>query len=198
MQDNVYAAPVAVLADASTASVRTAQPFFVVAPRKMALLFFATFGLYQLYWAYMHWARFRRVTKASLWPVARSLFSLFFINSLMKEMEHRASRHGRVDWSTSTMTSVYVGSQIAMNVLGRAPDEGMMGAILTVACLAMLVPTCWVMWRMQGVANIACEDPEARTNARLTWANWIWLVLGGPCWLLVAVGVIANASAAGQ
>lgn len=193
MQDNVYAAPVSVLAEAPVATTRTAQPFFVIAPWKMVLLCVATFGLYQLHWAYMHWARFRRASGASLWPVARSLFAIFFIHSLMQEMEHRANRYERVHWSVGTLTTVYVVSQIAMNVLGRVPNDGMAGAVSTIACFAMLGPICWVMWRMQRVANIACDDPQARANSRLTWANWIWLILGGCCWLLTMVGIAGMA-----
>lgn len=193
MQDTIYAAPAAALADARVDATPTAAPFFVVAPWKFVVMYVATFGLYRLYWSYMHWARFRRATGTPMWPVARSILSIFFVHSLMLEMEHRARRKAPVHWSPTALATIYIVALIASSVLGRLPVEGRAGAVVVLVSIALIAPLAWVMARMQRVANIACDDPSGASNARITGANVVWLVLGGLWWLLALFGVVVMA-----
>ena len=188
MQDNPYAAPAAALADARPSA--SAPPFFVVAPRKFVLLYLATLGLYRYYWSYMHWARYRRATGTPMWPVARSLFALFYMHELNTEADHRARRQGAVRWAPGPSTTLYVGGVLLSFVFGRLAAYDIGPAWLQALPIVLLVPLAYALWRTQRVANIACGDPDGRANARLTWANAIWLAIGGLWWLLVLVGTV--------
>lgn len=191
MPDNPYTAPAAVLADVRpTAAAQAATPFFVVAPRKFLLLYIATVGLYRYYWSYMHWARFRRATGTPMWPVARSLFAIFYMHELNNEADHRARRHGPVRWAPGTSTALYVACVLLSFAFGRMAAYGIGPAWLQLMPIALLAPLAWSLWRTQCVVNIACGDPDGRANARLTWANWVWLALGALWWLLMLVGTV--------
>lgn len=190
MQDNVYAASAAVLADAPVVATRTTTPFFVVAPWKFVLLYLATLGLYRYYWSYMHWARFRRATQTPMWPVARAIFAIFFMHELNTESDHRARKLGPVRWSPGNSTTLYVVSTIVAFVISRLVANDVGPEWLSLVSVGMLAPLAYSLWRTQCVANMACGDPAGQANARLTWANWIWLSLGAVLWLLIALGTL--------
>ena len=42
----------------------------------------------------------------------------------------------------------------------------------------------------QRAANIACGDPAAHANRRLTVVNYLWLSLGGVLWALILLGLL--------
>lgn len=185
MEDNLYAPPLAAVGDVREA--RAPQEFFIVSPLKFALLFAATFGLYQVYWWYMHWARYRRFRRQSLWPVARAVFAIFFAHSLNEEIDARLRRDAkRHVWSPRVLAGLYVVCVVAARILARIDGSDAWGVFTIVG---PLLPTGYALLRTQQAANLACGDPAGGANARLTWANWLWLVGGGLAWLLIALGL---------
>lgn len=189
--DNVYAAPQAPLVPEAEAPQRaTLPPFYVVSITKLVLLSAATFGLYSLYWFWRHWKLHKRDRKFDIWPVPRAVFAVFFAHSLNQEIDYRLRRSGsRYAWSPGLWAMLYVVSAIAGNIISRVPDSildpgpGFALIMLTVAgCTAAMANT-------QRAANQASGDPEATGNARLTVANWAWLVVGGLLWLLNLAGI---------
>lgn len=192
MQDNIYAAPAAAIADVRPAEgARAATPFFVVAPWKFVLMYVATVGLYRYYWSYMQWARFRRATGTPMWPVARSIFAIFYMHELNTEADHRAQKHGGLHWSPGNATAVYVVASIAGFVLDRMGAHDVGPPWLALAGLGMLAPATWALWRTQSAVNVACGDPRGTANNRLSWANWVWLAIGLLVWLLLILGTVA-------
>lgn len=191
MQDTLYAAPAAPLAEVRPVEAARVTPFFVVAPRKFVLMYLGTLGLYRYYWSYRHWTHVHRATGTPMWPVARSLFAIFFMHELNVEADHRARQQAPVHWDPGTSTTLYVAVSMASFVLGRAANADMGPAWLALVPVALLVPLAYSLSRTQCVANIASGDPDGRANARLTWANAIWLAVGTLWWLLLAVGTAA-------
>ena len=58
-------------------------PFFQTSPFKVAVLFTATFGLYQLLWFYRQWDR-RQDHGEDVRPLARTIFAVLFAYSLFQ------------------------------------------------------------------------------------------------------------------
>ena len=187
MSDNLYAPPVAEVRDMPVSDARA--EFFVVGKTKFVLLFFATVGMYQLYWFYMHWARYSRFHQLNLWPAPRALFSIFFTHSLAGDIDHRLERNQtRYEWSPGAWATSYVILSIISNVLSRVPVGF---SRIADALPILLLPTiAWSLWRIQHAANAACGQPEGESNSALTWANWIWLALGALFWVLVLIGLL--------
>lgn len=187
MEVNVYAPPAAVVMDAPKSP---AAEFYIVSKTKFFALFFATLGAYQLYWFYMHWARYRRYHEAQLWPVARAIFSLFFTHALGGEIAQRLERTGvRHRWFPGTLATGYVLSQIIGTICDRLSANNIGSPATDIVGLVALLPISYCLWGLQRAANIACDEPLAESNRTFTWANWLWIVLGLLLWGLVLIGL---------
>lgn len=185
---NLYAPPVAEVGDIATPDT---TEFYVVASRKFFLLFFLTVGLYQIYWFYRHWAQFKRHRKLDLWPIPRAIFAVFFTHSLAREIEARIHRStARFDWSPGAIATTFVILQIASNILDRMAWRNIGFPVTDWISIGILLPMAWLAHAMQRAANVACGDPDGASNAQLTAANWIWMLLGGILWALALLGLL--------
>lgn len=188
MEANIYAPPAAVVADAPP---RVAAPeFYVVAKTKFFVLFFVTLGLYQLYWFYRHWARYRGFHRAHLRPIWRAIFPIFFAHSLCREIGSSLARAGAVHrWSPALLAWGFVLAQIASTVTDRLANRTIGSPYTDLLALVLLLPIASCLWGMQKAANLACGQPHGESNAGLTWANWVWIVLGGLLWLVILLSL---------
>lgn len=187
MDENVYAPPAARVADAAPAG---GGDFYVVAPLKFCLLFFGTLGLYQLYWFYMQWARYRRRHGADVWPVARTVFAIFFAHSLAARLDEGVRARGeRMHWSPGWTATAYVVGQVVSSVLDRLSSREIGSPATDVISIAMLAPIGLSLLRMQRAANLASGDALGQANRHLTWANYAWLVIGAVLWLMLVGGL---------
>lgn len=188
MDANVYAPPVAVVMDAP--SHIAAPEFYVVARTKFFVLFFVTMGLYQLYWFYRHWARYRGHHRVKVSPIWRAIFAIFFTHSLCREIGQSLARAGTTyRWSPALLASGFVLLQIVSLVSDRLAAYEIGSPYTDLLALAVMVPVAYCMWWMQKAANLACSQPNGESNREFTWANWVWIVLGGLWWLLVLVAI---------
>ncbi|MBB3342470.1 hypothetical protein [Luteimonas sp. RC10] len=192
--DNLYAPPTADVAPAPRATATAAQPFYVVSATKFCVLFFVTFGLYVLYWFYVHWRRWGRTSNETVWPVPRAVFSIFFAHALARRIDQRLRALGIVRaWSPALAATVYVVFQIGSTVASRLADRGIGVPITDIVSLLALVPIALSMLAMQRAANAACGDPDGAGNRRFTWANWVWIVIFGLIWLLIGAAILLPA-----
>jgi hypothetical protein len=163
--------------------------FYVVSIRKFAILYLMTVGLYGIYWDYTHWARIKRATKGSEWPVARAIFNIFFQHSLVAEIDQRLRRQSvdfqwkPNDWATPIVLVLLLSG--VLNRMGARDVGGLWVDLLGFACIPVLV---LLRAKVQRAANAACGDPEGRSNAGFGAANILWCVFGGLFWLLALVG----------
>ncbi|MDI9238113.1 hypothetical protein QLQ15_04220 [Lysobacter sp. LF1] len=186
MSENLYAPPAAAVADAADEAA-TGTEFFVVGTTKLVLLYLATFGLYPVFWFYMHWARYKRFRRQDMWPAARALFAIFFTHELAGEIDERLHRSGiRYAWSPSLTATAFVVLTIVSTIASRVPEG--VSRIADLLPVILLAPIAWTMVNMQRAANAACGQPDGASNRRLTWANWLWLVAGGFLWTMVLIG----------
>jgi hypothetical protein len=160
--------------------------WFLVGGVKLAVMFVGTLGLYQLYWFYKQWDRVRDAGD-NVAPAPRALFSLLFCYSLFRRI---------------------VDSTHAVGVITRVPP-----ALLAVG---FIVPS--LMWKAEGLASflgflafvpmVAAQrlanlvalrqgSTEDR-NTRLTWLNWVSVVVTSLLLALVALGTFLQNSGFGQ
>lgn len=130
---------------------RSAQ-FFRVSPSTLALLYLVTFGIYGLYWFYKHWAVQKRAWGLNVSPLARGIFSIFFVHRLFKRIDQTARATGASPrWKPDTQATMYVLMVIIARVILRL-DSGstglLVGIVLSAAAVIPLVEA-------QRVANLA-------------------------------------------
>ena len=182
-------APPAMAAEVAVREDRHA--FQPVGKAKFFTLYLLTFGMYHIVWFYLHWANFKAARKEPMWPVARSLFSIFFTHALASEIDETITRRDvRHAWAPKTVATTVVLLSLFLWVMGRAPSDVIPDAIAIPLGLVALVPLAIACWNIQHAANLACGDPKGETNARFSWANWIWMVLFGAFMLFVLLGAV--------
>jgi hypothetical protein len=182
----------------SVPDVKLGPLFYVVALRKFALLFVATFGLYQVYWFYKNWSNFKgRMPFASevgttIWPVPRAVFSVFFVHALFKAVkQHAPDKPSVAAWGQSAHATLVVVLILLSNVLSRLSEKIDENFWLNMAAILIVFPLMVAIRNAQDMINIACDDPQGRTNATLTWANYTWIAIGTLCWVLILIGTFA-------
>ncbi|KRB07651.1 hypothetical protein [Lysobacter sp. Root690] len=189
MEPNLYAPPTAAVTQPAGPADR-GNEFFIVSARKFCILFFATFGLYHLYWSYMHWARYRAASGEYLWPVARTLLSIFYTHALTARIDGVLRKAGRGHaWAPGAMATLYVIASIGNAVLDRLSSRGVGSPYTDVLGVLALLPVGWSLLQIQRAANAACGDPRGESNARLTPANYAWIALGAVLWVLILLGI---------
>ncbi len=189
MDINPYAAP-------SSEVVMEAPPvrrrFYVVAPVKFFVLFFATLGAYQLYWHYQNWATLKRARRSDEWPVMRSIFSIFFTHLLFREIDQELRiNHIRYSWKGELYATIIVLVIIGERILSRFSGSSEEFSIWDAVSMLSVPVLGYFLFQAQKAANHACSDPEGRSNANYTIANIFWIVLGGLFYLVLLLGLLA-------
>lgn len=188
--DNIYSAPSADFTQMQEGEGRAAE-FYVVAQYKFILLFVFTLGFYKIYWFYKNWSLYKASTLDEMWPAPRGLFSIFFIHSLFRKIDAMAVREGRgYVWNHTALATCYVIVQIIINVIDRLPKTAYENYEIAVELLLMLGGIGFILYSGQCAINVACGDPKGESNNKLTWANWLWLVIGGICLVMVLIGAL--------
>lgn len=195
-EPNLYAPPASEIRAESPTDALQAHTFYVVSIPKFCVLYVATFGVYGLYWFYMHWQRYRRGhgQHESIWPVPRAFFSIFFTHALVARIETVLGPGRRdVRWSPGLLATTYVVFEIASNILGRLDGRGIGSPMTGILAIAAIAPITLALLQIQSAANHACGDPDGSSNRRVTWANLCWIALGVMFWALVVMGLFMPA-----
>ncbi len=159
--------------------------FYVVSLKKFLLLYFGTFGFYQIYWFYKHWSEFKIYKNFNIRPFWRAFFSIFYTHSLFSNFDDHDGR-SKIDysWNPPLWATVVVLMNIFSNLSDRLPEKFYVFAVGGPIIFVGLGCA-----RAQKAANIACNDASGKANNKLTPANYIWLVLGAFFWLLALIGL---------
>ena len=165
--------------------------FYVVSIKKFTVLFFATLGLYSIYWFYKNWKEFKLYNNANIWPVARGMFNIFFAHKLFSEIQSALKKRDILfDWAPNALAIAYVALSIVGNILDRmsmkeigSPYTDLLGIlILLLIYLTLLKP--------QKAINLSQDDIEGASNRTYTVANVAWISLGLLLWAISAFGLL--------
>jgi len=188
MSDSIYAPP-----EADVTAPSGDQPrYYIVAPFKFILLSVLTLTLYFVYWFYKNWRLIKEDDNDDLWPIPRAFFYIFFTHALFTDVQESFKTQEREwDWQPGVLATLFVIVTIAGNLVDRViPYEAypLLSSLLpfgsTLLATFLLLPG-------QKAINAACGDDAGMRNAKLTAANWAWMVVGGIFWLLILIGTYA-------
>lgn len=168
------------------------QPtFFVVAPRKLVWMVLLSQGFYTFYWMYKHWQCYRAATGASVLPLVRAFFGLFFVYSLVTKVQLALDMNQvRHRWWPRCVALGWIASAFLplITVWFVTPLTGFkLSLCLIIVQIALSV-------QIQLAVNLLENDPTGQVNNRLTWANGIWICIGVFFWVvgtLSALGLIS-------
>ncbi len=184
--ESIYAPPVADV----TAPHSDSTDFYVVGSRKFYLLSILTLNTYLVYWFYRNWWHVKQRTGESLWAPMRGLFYIFFTHSLFDAVEEKINSLGqKFDWEPRSLATVAVVLTVLVNVLDRLSSRDIGSPFTDLISLALIPIIPAILLKAQHAINFACEDPTGSSNSTITWANWIWMVLGVLLWFLILIGL---------
>lgn len=158
-------------------------PLFHVSLAKFVIMFFATFGLYQIYWFYKQWQELKEYYDLDAWPIARCIFTVFFTHSLFVYVNEYIKEDNRsYRWNHSALATVYVLLVVVSSVLNQIETLPTSLILISIVIpLAVLYP----LYEAQKAINFALEPLDYEDNSSLTWLNWVWIVLFGFYWAMV-------------
>ncbi len=191
MSDNLYAPP---QADLRMPAVRE-PAFYTVSAGKFFTLFFASLGLYLLYWSWKNWRRYQRATGANVSPLARGLLPLFFTHALLFRAEDLLHERGMhyIEPPERWANRFVVATVLGLLFNGMARND--IGYPLTdLGALAMLFVQGLAVCKGQQLLNFAADDPLGESNARLRWVDYVCLVPGVLVWLFILLAYWADSA----
>jgi hypothetical protein len=189
MESNVYQAPASEILPAKPEAAGVA--LYVVAPWKFNLLFWATMGIYGLYWNFKNWQYQKNHRGKNVQPVWRALFSVFFFGPLLKTINQENKGKAK-PLPVFALATLYILANLISTVCDRAAARMDSFGILDLVSLA-LIPVTWaVMFKAQKTINFSQDDTQGRRNNRLTLANGIWIMLGMVLWGLILLGLASG------
>lgn len=173
-----------------TSPTTTEQPeFYVVSPTKFLALFIGTLGLYAFYWFYRNWRLHKQKRAPDIWPIPRAIFSVLFTHSLFQEVNAAIKRAKQTHtWRFNHMATLYVASALLSSFLSRVGGYVINNPYIDIISVVLIIPMTYALLQAQKAINISQNDPEGLSNSKFTWANIIWLILGGALWLMTLVG----------
>jgi len=165
-------------------------PLFHVSLKKLVIMFVMTYGMYQLVWFFKQWQCLKKHYELDAWPVARSIFAIFFTHSLFVYVnEYIKETKREYIWGYSALATIFVllqlASAISNNIINIETSHMALVVLSLVLPLFALIP----IYRAQQAINFALEAVEHPVNDRLTGLNWVWIVIGALYWLMVTAGI---------
>lgn len=193
-----YAAPRSAPLPVESRAVGAEMPFYVVSPAKFMVLYYLTLGIYGVYWFYRNWNQWRLASGERVLPVIRAVFVIFFVAGLLDRIRGRMDAQGiRHEWNHRAHAAGIIILMVLTTVLQQLATHGVGKPWLDLVSLAMLVPMADVLCNAQRHINVACGDPEGRSNAMFTLANIVWSVIGLVFWSFTVYGLFLMFTAAG-
>jgi hypothetical protein len=150
-----------------------------VSVRKLAVMYVATFGLYQAYWYYQQWIAVRNFNQLYISPAARTAVAPVFTFSLVKRILDASGFTPAASFGLSALLGTVL---LVTTLAGQLPSPYM-----PIAALALFPAL--ALQRFANQANLAV-DPEHHINAKFSRINWIAIALSGALLLLIVAGLV--------
>jgi len=186
-EENIYSTPKAELTDSHTAGSEI--EFFPSSQTKLAILYFATFGMYPIYWFYKNWKLRQKEYGENVIPFLRALFFVFFTHSLFKKIEEASIIKGIAAWGATTLATIFVLLTVISNILEKINQNSEEIGAIDYTGMIILVVLVWPLYVVQGMVNKVNNDPKGELNSSYSIYNYIFIVIGVLVWLLVMAGL---------
>ena len=175
-----------------------ALEYFPVSEGKLITLYILSFGLYGIYWFYMNWKLQQAKMDKKIFPVWRSIFSIFFTHSLFKRInrsaEHLEKKH---KFNANVMATLFVAAVVISNLLDRVSVntsilEALSDNSVIIISLVIFLLSTYPLVVVQATINRINNDILGYLNHKYTIWNYLLIVTGSILWLMVLLGLLAE------
>jgi hypothetical protein len=189
VSDVFYTPPAASLTDPP----KKGAPFFIVSPDKLTIMLIVTSGLYGIYWCFKNWSAYKAHSGRSIWPVARTLFGLFYLPSLFYKVDGLLKAQGKGAmpyWAASGAGMILLASvphtigfmKGLVQALRGEPFTGFGVITLVTMSVVPLLLQCLILRRVQTFMNQLDDHPDGLRNSGFTVSNKLWMFIGVIYW----------------
>lgn len=157
--------------------------FFEISKRKLLIMSMGTLGFYSIYWFYKNWVRYNQRESANTWPLARTIFSIFFMHSLCSKLEvYHKEKTGDISRKLNEYATLYV--LLFLTIFIPEPSGLVLQIISsTILLIASISGYTYILMKLQNIVNIANGEKSEEVNDKLTGTNFAWLALGALIYL---------------
>jgi hypothetical protein len=176
--------------------------FFALAPWKLGLMSFITFGFYELWWSFKNWLYISQSGTKKVLPFIRALFSLIFMYPLLKEIRTKGEELGYkkelslfpifLSWSL-----IFFGPTLLERMMLFPPLRSNSSLIETYkqchvyfsyVSLFAFIP---LLSAQRYINNLNLSvNPSCEINNQLTKGNWTAIAIGGTLHVLSIIGLL--------
>lgn len=153
----------------------------VVDANKFLLLYMLSFGLYGVWWMYKTWNFFKEKELSDIVPVARAIFSIFFLYSLLEKIQNFAVAVGYEKRYPSLL--IFIGI-IAMNVFSRLEDP--LWLIALGSGFFYLPAVNAFVFAIENAYGYEAENPSGYNKRQA-----MIIAIGAVAWFLLLIGLTA-------
>ncbi len=166
--------------------------YFTVSQYKFVIMYFMTLGLYSVYWFYKNWKFQQPLMEKNIWPVWRSIFSIFFTHSLFQRVRISAEKKNiNTGYSYSFMATMFVTLMVVGNVLSNFERSGTFGSI-SIVSMFILLGGLYPLYVVQETINNINGDPHGVFNNDITLINYVFIVAGAVLWFSIVLAALIN------
>lgn len=115
--------------------------YFAISTRRLALFSILTLGIYEIYWFYKNWQAVKESERQKISPLGRTIFIIFYCNSLFRKVLESAKSHGyQSSYSPGWLATTYILFLLVGNGLSRmeSSDVGLSLVWLVVAIFSFI------------------------------------------------------------
>ena len=146
---------------------------------KVLILSLVSFGLYGIWWIYKSWRFFKEKDGLDIMPIARAIFSIFFLYSLFENIQHYARSNG---YQKTYSSGALFAGQLIFSLASRLPEPYWLVSIIS--SFFILAPA-----KALNFAIGNSEQYNATTVSGFNGRQIAVLVIGGIFWMLVLAGL---------
>jgi hypothetical protein len=159
----------------------TIEPQFIISVPKFIILSIASLGMYRTWWQYKAWRYYKQKEKLDISPVARTIFSVFYLNSLFKKILESATEKGYTQ--TYSSVGLFIGVLVA-GAISKLPQP--FGLITILSFIFFIPPFKALNYAKQNTSDINVIEQQGFNGRQ------IGLIIFG--FLILAVIIIALAA----
>ncbi|MBO9698635.1 MAG: hypothetical protein J7604_00430 [Sporocytophaga sp.] len=137
-------------------------------------------GAYEIWWMYKAWRFYQQKDKSDINPVARAIFSIFFINSLLGKILSFAKEKG---YSENYSSAGLATGFIVINLLSSLPDPFWVISILS---FLFLIPA----FTAFNFAKLNSNDFQVKEQDSFNGRQIALIVIGAILWFIIIIGLI--------
>lgn len=129
-----------------SAQTQKTTQFLKISSNRLLAYNLITLGFYQLYWFYCNWNAVRSYQNRKIWPVARSIFSIFFVIQLFNEIFKTTKFKTTSSFSSATNLGLFYIILAVLSVITTFPNQNantfftVISLLATVAAFLVLLP----------------------------------------------------------